>query len=67
MGFDLIEFPYLLYVFGQTGLRNCADPDQTPQNACKTFTETMMYLTKDLESLQEMELTCLFVTTNDKI
>ena len=43
------------------------DPDQTPQNACKTFTETVMYLTKDLESLQELEFTCLFVTTNGKI
>ena len=27
---------------------NSVDPDQTPQNACKTFTETVMYLTKDL-------------------
>ena len=26
---------------------NSVDPDQTPQNACKTFTETVMYLTKD--------------------
>ena len=27
---------------------NSVDPDQTPQNACKTFTETVMYLTKNL-------------------
>ena len=46
---------------------NSEDPDQTPQNACKTFTETVMYLTKDLESLEELEFTCLFVTTNGKI
>ena len=26
---------------------NSIDPDQTPQNACKTY-ETVMYLTKDL-------------------
>ena len=43
------------------------DPDQTPQNACKTFTETVMYLTNYLETLQELEFTCLFVTTNGKI
>ena len=43
------------------------DPDQKPQNACKTFTEMVMYLTKDLESLQELEFTCLFVTTNGEI
>ena len=46
---------------------NSVDPDQMPQNACKTFTEAVMYLTKDLESLQELEFTCLFVTTNGKI
>ena len=46
---------------------NSVDPDQMPQNACKTFTEMVMYLTKDLESLQELEFTCLFVTTNGKI
>ena len=27
---------------------NSVDPDQTLQNACKTFTEMVMYLIKDL-------------------
>ena len=31
-GFDLIKYPYLLCVFGQTGLSSI-DPDLTPQNA----------------------------------
>ena len=38
---------YSMYSARQAG-GNSVDPDQTPQNACKTFTETVMYLTKDL-------------------
>ena len=31
-GFELIKLPYLVYVFGQTGLTNYVDPDQTPHS-----------------------------------
>ena len=32
-GVDLIILPYLIYVFGLTGLSKQCRPDQTPQNA----------------------------------
>ena len=42
--FDLIYSTYS----DRQAWANSVDPDQMPQNACKTFTETVMYLTKDL-------------------